>query len=177
MAESRAANRYAKAVISLAQDNGALDAVFADMQNISETIDSSKDLQVVLDNPAIKIEDKHNVLLAVFAKTDAITKNLFKLIANNGRMAILKDIATSFIALYNGVKGVQTATVTTAVSLDDALEAKVLAKVKELTGKSATINNIVDPAIIGGFILRVGDLQYDASIANKFRKLKRELSN
>jgi len=177
MIGSRAAKRYAKAALELAQETDALDNVFADMQTISETITASKDLQVVLENPSIKIDDKYNALLAVFSDTDAISKNLFKLLAANKRLPMLQEVADAFSELYNEAKGIQTANVTTAIALTAAMNDKVLAKVKELTGKSATIINIVDPAIIGGFILRVGDLQYDASIANKFRKLKRELSN
>jgi len=177
MAGSRAAKRYAKAVLELAQEKGVMDNVFADMQTISETISTSKDLQVVLENPSIKIDDKYNALLAVFSNTNAISKNLFKLLAANKRLPILEEVAHAFSKLYNEAKGVQTANVTTAVALTEAMTEKVLAKVKELTGKSATIVNHIDSTIIGGFILRVGDLQYDASIANKFRKLKRELSN
>ena len=66
---------------------------------------------------------------------------------------------------------------TTAVPLDKSLSAKVLAKVKELTGYEATIENIIDENIIGGFILRVGDMQYNASVAHKLTTLRRELSN
>ena len=68
------------------------------------------------------------------------------------------------------------AIVTTAVPLTDDLKTKVLAKVKELTGKEASIENIIDDSILGGFILRVGDIQYNASIANKLSKLKREFT-
>ena len=64
--------------------------------------------------------------------------------------------------------------VTTAIPLTDDLKSKVLAKAKELTGKDVTIKNIVEASIIGGFILRIGDIQYNASIANKLNKLKRE---
>jgi F-type H+-transporting ATPase subunit delta len=71
----------------------------------------------------------------------------------------------------------EVATVTTAVPLTKELEAKVLAKVKELTGNDVSLENKIDENIIGGFILRVGDLQYNASIANKLNTLKREFTN
>jgi F-type H+-transporting ATPase subunit delta len=66
--------------------------------------------------------------------------------------------------------------VTTAVALTGDLEKKVLAKVKELTGKNVTLKNIIDETVLGGFILRAGDLQYDASIANQLNTLKREFT-
>jgi len=74
------------------------------------------------------------------------------------------------------MRGTQVATVTTAIPLTSDLKTKVLAKVKELTGKEAEVKNIIDETILGGFILRVGDIQYNASIANKLDKLKREFT-
>ena len=75
-------------------------------------------------------------------------------------------------------KGLQAATVITAVAITPELETKVLAKVTELTGSTQVdLENIVDESIIGGFVLRVGDTQYNASIASQLGKLKREFSN
>ena len=75
------------------------------------------------------------------------------------------------------MKGKDIAHVTTAVPLTADLEKKILAKVTELTGNKVSIENKIDESIIGGFVLRVGDLQYDASIANKLSSLKREFTN
>jgi len=75
------------------------------------------------------------------------------------------------------MNGTQVATVTTAVPLTKDLETKVLEKVKEITGSDATLVNKIDESIIGGFILRVGDLQYNASIAHQLNSLKRDFSN
>jgi F-type H+-transporting ATPase subunit delta len=74
------------------------------------------------------------------------------------------------------MRGSQVASVTTAIPLTNDLKIKVLAKVKELTGKEAEVKNIIDESILGGFILRVGDIQYNASISNKLAKLKREFT-
>ena len=75
------------------------------------------------------------------------------------------------------MNGVEVAKVTTAIPMDAALEATVLAKIATLSDKKITIENIVDASIIGGFILRIGDKQYNASVANRLQVLKRELSN
>jgi F-type H+-transporting ATPase subunit delta len=75
------------------------------------------------------------------------------------------------------MNGVEVAQVTTAVAMDAVLEAKVLAKIASLSDKKITIENHVDASIIGGFILRIGDKQYNASVANRLQVLKRELSN
>jgi F-type H+-transporting ATPase subunit delta len=83
----------------------------------------------------------------------------------------------NYIDLYNEAQGVKVVEVTTAVSLTEALSEKVLAKVKELTGSDkVTLKSTIDESIIGGFILRIGDLQYNASIANNLAKIKREFS-
>ena len=79
--------------------------------------------------------------------------------------------------MYNNSKGVKVATVITAVAITPEIQATVLSKVKEMTGsENVTIDNTIDDSIIGGFILRVGDLQYNASIANQLGNLKREFS-
>ena len=94
----------------------------------------------------------------------------------NKRLAILEDVAASYNSQFDQLRGTQVAKVTTAVPLTEDLKTMVSAKVKELTGKEAELENIIDESILGGFILRVGDIQYNASIANKLDKLKREFT-
>ncbi|SHI93854.1 ATP synthase F1 subunit delta [Aquimarina spongiae] len=174
---SRAAIRYAKAVLSIAQDKNATSAIQKDMQNIIATIDESADLRMVLNSPLIKSEVKLASLREIFKGTEEITQKLFETLVQNKRVNLLGDVAKQYIVLLDQLNNTQVAKVTTAVPLDKALSAKVLDKVKELTGNEATIENIVDESIIGGFILRVGDMQYNASIAHKLTALRRELSN
>ncbi|MBQ4801369.1 ATP synthase F1 subunit delta [Aquimarina sp. MMG015] len=174
---SRAAIRYAKAVLSLAQDKNATEDVQKDMQNIIATIDSSSDLKMVLNSPLIKSEVKLASLREIFKSSGDLTQKLFDTLIENKRVSLLDNVAKQYIVLFDQLNNTQVAKVTTAVPLDKTLSSKVLAKVKELTGNEATIENVIDESIIGGFILRVGDLQYNASIANKLTSLKRELSN
>lgn len=176
MAEERAAYRYAKAALSLANDQGSAEAVNNDMSVIRDTIESHPDLKNMLYSPVIRTHDKKAVLFNVFTKLDEITVNTIDTLFLNNRIFLLKDVAARYTSLYEESIGMQTAKVTTAVPLTPELESQVLAKVKELTGKEVEVKNIVDPSILGGFILRVGDIQYNASIANKLNKLKREFS-
>ncbi|MTE27237.1 ATP synthase F1 subunit delta [Winogradskyella ouciana] len=176
MAGSRAAVRYAKAVLSLAQDQNAAEAVNRDMKLISETISQSDELRQVLQSPVVRSSDKKSVLSSVFSKVSANTENLIDTLISNKRLALLNEVASSYVQLFDQLRGSQIAKVTTAVPLTADLKTKVLAKVKELTGKDAEIENIIDESILGGFILRVGDTQYNASIANKLDKLKREFT-
>jgi F-type H+-transporting ATPase subunit delta len=102
---------------------------------------------------------------------------MINVLVNNKRASILAEVSKSYIELYQEQQGVKDVTVITAISLTDAMEKKVMAKVKELTGSdSVNLKNIIDPKILGGFVLRIGDVQYNASIANQLGNLKREFS-
>lgn len=176
MAGTRAAIRYAKAVLSLASDQKTAEAVNNDMKLIANTIADNMELSEMLNNSVIKSDSKKGVLLAVFPNLNEVSKGLFNLLISNKRLNILSDVATKYSVLFDKLNGKEVAKVTTAISMTDELEVKVLAKVKELTNKAVELENIVDESILGGFILRVGDKQYDASISNKLNKLKREFS-
>lgn len=177
MSGSKVAGRYAKAVLEQAQESQVQEAVFADMQSIAQTIDNSKDLRLMLQSPIINIEDKRQALVKIFDQTASLTHDLFRVLAINERMDALRYVAARYIDLYNDQRGIKVAHVTTAVALSEELEKEVLNKVRELTeSNSVTIVNKIDPSIIGGFVLRVGDLQYNASISNQLGSLKREFS-
>jgi len=177
MASTRAAIRYAKAILDLANSKGVAEAVNNDMKSIASAIESNEELSTFIQNPTTKVEVKQSALLEVFADVNGVTKGLFHLLFENKRFEILEAIALEYKKLFDVNNGVEVATVTTAIPMDEVLEAKVLAKVATLSDKKITIENIVDPSIIGGFILRIGDNQYNASVANRLQVLKRELSN
>ncbi|MCX7548818.1 ATP synthase F1 subunit delta [Xanthomarina sp. F1114] len=176
MAGARAAIRYAKAVLSLASDKKATEVVNKDMKLIAKTIAESTDLNSMLQSPVVGASVKKSVLLEVFKDSNEITQNLIDTLITNKRLPLIEEIAIQYNLLYDQLTGTQVAQVTTAVPLTDDLRKKVLAKLKELTGKDVEIKSTLDESIIGGFILRVGDIQYNASIANKLNKLKREFT-
>ncbi len=173
---ARAAIRYAKAVLSLANDKNLAETVNNDMKLIANSIAESKELSDMLENPVVSSGIKKSALLEIFNTTTPLSVNLINTLTTNKRINLLGDVAQKYNQLYDQLNGIQVAEVTTAVPLTDDLKTKVLAKVKELTGKEASIKSIVDDSILGGFILRVGDIQYNASIANKLNKLKREFT-
>jgi F-type H+-transporting ATPase subunit delta len=176
MVGSRAAIRYAKALLSLASDQHTAEVVNHDMKLIASTIAESKDLSEVLQSPVIKSSVKKTILLEIFKNSNKITEKLIDILITNKRLTLLGDVASSYNRLYDELTGTQVAQVTTAVPLTDELRVKVLAKVKDLTGKDVEVKSIIDESILGGFILRVGDIQYNASIANNLNKLKREFT-
>lgn len=177
MTGSRAAIRYAKAILEMAQASGTAGQINEDMALIASTIKGNKELNDFINNPTIKGEVKESALKEVFVGTQNITQGLFQLLRENKRFDIVAQIATQYNAQFDELNGIEVATVTTALPLTAELEAKVLDKIKEFSDKKITIKNIVDPAIIGGFIIRIGDKQFNASIASRLLTLKRELSN
>ena len=141
MTGSRAAIRYAKAILEMAQAAGNAEQVNSDMAQIANTVKENKEL----------FEIK--------------------------RFEILEQVAVQYGIQFDELNGREESVVTTAFPITPELEAKVLEKAKILSDKELVLHNIVDPAIIGGFILRVGDKQFNASVANSLTTLKRELSN
>ncbi len=176
MTGTRAAIRYAKAILDIAQANNNTSNVNNDMLSIVYAVKGNAELKNFLQSPIIKGEIKKSALLEIFASAQNETKSLFQLLFTNKRFEILPSIASDFTNLCNELNGIQIAKVTTAFPITPELESKVLAKIKEFSNKSITIENIVDESIIGGFVLTMGDQQYNASVANRLQNLKREFS-
>ncbi|MBP6374341.1 MAG: ATP synthase F1 subunit delta, partial [Flavobacterium sp.] len=114
MASTRAAIRYAKAILEIAQAKGAADAVNADMLVVEETMSNNAELRTFIGNPTTKVEVKESVLLEVFGNTHAVTKSLFHLLFENKRFELLHAIAVEYTKLHAILNGVETAQVTTA---------------------------------------------------------------
>lgn len=174
---SRAAVRYAKALLSTAKDKNELEPIHADMDLVENTLQSNSELESVLGSTAIKAADKIAILQKVFANTTPTVKLFFELLVDRKRANLLREIAEKYQKLYQELQQNQSAVVTTAVPLTPALEKKVMQKITELTGRSARLENKIDPTIIGGFILRIGDLQYNASISSHLEQMKRQLTD
>ena len=174
---SRAAIRYAKAILEFATDANKATEVNADMKSIVKAIEESAELKEFLSNPIVKQEVKQTALAQIFTDVQPETNKLFNLLLENKRFEILHSIASEYNTLFDESNGVQVATVTTAFEITPELEQQVLAKIATFSDKKITIKNIVNPDIIGGFILRIGDMQYNASVSNKLQELKREFAN
>ena len=177
MSGTRAAIRYAKAILEIADSKKVATQVSADMALITSTINTNAELNTFIQSPTINVDQKESALLEVFANANAVTKSLFHLLMENKRFEILDAIALEYNKLFDIMNGVEVAKVTTAIAMDAALEAKVSAKIATFSDKKITIENTIDPSIIGGFILRIGDKQYNGSVANRLQVLKRELNN
>jgi F-type H+-transporting ATPase subunit delta len=178
MADSRAASRYVKSLLSLAVEKKALDDVHRDMLLFSDTIRKSRQLELLLQNPVIRHDQKLEVLKKAFGgKVHNLTMSFFEIITRKNREPILASVAREFHDAYNEYKGIGRATVTTAVALDQKARTEIEALVKKYSDRQEIeLIEQVDPELIGGFILNVGDRQVDASIRSKIKTLKVKFS-
>lgn len=175
MKTGRASIRYAKALLEFAIENLKEKAVFEEMLNILSVMESCPELDNILNSPVLTSSQKRKIIDRVFHKASKFVQSLFDLLSQNGREGILGGVAHHYIELFDKNQGKVAATVTTAVPLSEDLEKEVLKKAATLTPFKIELKNTVDPTIKGGFILKVGDLQYNASIADRFEALKRKL--
>lgn len=176
MKNSRAAIRYAKAALALAQEQKATDAVEHDMLSMIASIKASEELSDLLESPTVAATDKQKALKALFNSFHTISLDLIDLLLTNKRIDILSEVASAYVRLSESEKDEVIVDVVTASALSTTLENQIIDKMKTITAKNVSLAVSIDESLLGGFVLRVGDLQYDASIAHQLDQLKRELT-
>jgi len=178
MTESKVARRYAKSLLGLATEKNITDKVFSDMQLIASACDQSRDLALLMKNPIINTDKKEAVIKGVFSgKVDNVTLSFMDLMTKKGREGYLEDIAQEYINIYKESIGVKVAHVTTATPLDASTREQVLDIVKKMKGSNIELVETVNKNIIGGFVFRIGDEQYDSSVIKKLRQLRNEFDD
>ena len=177
MAHSRAAARYAKALLDFATERNLVEQVHTDMQLFGQVCEENRGLVNLLESPIVPHHKKFAVLRDIFQNlVHPVSFSIFEIITRKNREKILFDVAKEFHALYNGYKGIQTAQVTTTFPLDDALRNQFEAVVRKNTGKEPELREKTDASLIGGFVLQIGDRQIDNSVKGKLQKLKQQFS-
>jgi F-type H+-transporting ATPase subunit delta len=178
MANIKIAKRYAKALIEIAEEMNKLDKITKDVQFIDSLIKDSRELQLFLKSPIIKEDKKKEILKEIFSdsRVDPVTLKFILLLVEKNREDLLHDIVRTYRQLYDEKMGIVTAEITTAVEISDSEKKKIEKKILELT-RANKVNPIykVDPSIIGGVIIRIGDTVYDASIRRKIQLLREQL--
>lgn len=169
--------RYAKALYKLATENGDLDEIYAQMRALSGRNTAIDELKRVVRNPYIPNEDKGRVmLLAAGAQPGSSLEKFILLIIKNNRAEFLRKIALSYVDLYREKHNIAKVEVTTATQLpDDEVQAIINVVKKQLGDTTLEIETLVDPELIGGFTVSVGDMLLDASVKNELKKLRLNL--
>ena len=175
--QSRAAIRYAKAIFEIAKEENSIDSVFRDMKTVEILCNSSHDFKNLLSNSQINYNEKKTAILFLIKDHNSLTIKLLDLLIQNKRVYIVNDIAHSFIQLYNSHNDIKEAVVITASPIDKDLEEKILSKINISDLNSINLKNIVNPEILGGFIIRFDGKEYNASVKQNLNNLKTQLTN
>jgi F-type H+-transporting ATPase subunit delta len=174
----RVTSAYAKSLIELSQEQKSLEKVYEDMVFVSNTIEGSFELKNLLSSPVISNLKKLSIIEALFkSRISDLTFGFFSLLTKKKREDLLFAISKEFIAAYKVQKGIQLATVVTAIAADDVLKNQIGKLAKTISAKEIETTYKVDTSIIGGFILTVGDKQIDNSVKSQLNKVKNQFSN
>lgn len=142
---------------------------------ISNVINSSGDLDNLLKSPIIKADQKINILKAIFQdKISVLTASFIELIVRKRREMFIGQIAKRFVQLYLENNGIEEVALITAIPADASFRQSVTTLVEKHSSQKVELHATVDPAIIGGFVLRFGNKQIDASVKTELEKLRRE---
>ncbi|MDO5615443.1 MAG: ATP synthase F1 subunit delta [Cruoricaptor ignavus] len=175
MLTSKVAKRYAQGFLDFTQESGQTTSTFSEMQDIVKIMNESKDLNRFFQTPFIDYRKKTEVANEVFKAFSPSTQNLIKLVIKQGRETHLKDIAQEFINKVEDMQGVQRVVLTTATAISQQNIDAIL-KSSQLVNPNAKfdLKMNINPEILGGYILRVGDQQVDASVRSKLNQVKKD---
>jgi F-type H+-transporting ATPase subunit delta len=178
MNESKITVRYAKALFGLAKEGNAFELMKNDMELLYQCIRELPELQFVINSPVIKVSEKVTVFRETFKDTfSPITASFITLVLERRREEYLLGIARYFLSLLKVEQGIQSAELVTAIPLDEKLRKSIMQFISKKFNTKVELQENVDEKLIGGFILRVGDQQVDASISSKLAQIKSSLTN
>jgi F-type H+-transporting ATPase subunit delta len=178
MRSVRSAIRYAQALLGLAKEESSLDAVKADMELILRTLSQNSELRVLMQSPVIRAEKKHAILTEIFEnRVEKMTMAFLQLLAKKHREMFVVEIAQSFIHLWRVEMGIVKVHISSAQALSAAQRESMIKWTMKWTGSKVELDEIVNPDLIGGFVLRADDKQLDATISSRLNELKRSFDD
>ena len=178
MTNPRLASRYAKSLLDLAVEQNSLDTTLADVQLLDAVCTQSREFCSILTSPVIKGDKKQSIVDAVVGgKMHPLAKAFVTLLIAKSREGVLPEIAQAFIAQYKELKKIRMVKLTTAVPATDAVKEAIRAKVAaSMPGQSVEMETKVDPGLIGGFVLEMGDKIVDASVRRDLNDIKSQFT-
>ena len=169
------AGRYAQALFQLAGESNTTDAVAADLDRFATMVAESSDLQHLVKSPVFSVEQQVKALDALLSRAGitGLTANFLKLVASKRRLFAVDGMIQGFKALNDAAKGVTRAEVTVAEPLSDANLSTLQAALTQVSGgRSVMVDVKVDPAIIGGLIVKLGSRMVDGSLKTKLNSIR-----
>ncbi|HUI31775.1 MAG TPA: ATP synthase F1 subunit delta [Candidatus Acidoferrales bacterium] len=177
MKETRAAKRYAGALLGLASEMKITEKVAADMQLIRDWVESSNDLRLFFQSPIIDRQKKRKSVEALFkGRVDDLTARFLFLLIDKGREVLTYFIAVEYGVLHDILVGIENADLKAPYEFNRAEEAKVQSKLEQMTGKKVRISFSIEKDLIGGFMAQIGDTVYDGSVRRQLEILRQQLA-
>ncbi len=177
MKNIRIANRYSKALFTLSIEQHLLEIVKEDMALIAAAFKQTVELKKVLLSPVIKEDKKINIVHQIFQPNiNAFTLRFIDIIISKNRFIYIDFIAEEFLKLYRASKNIALAEIQTAVTIDAGARSKIIEILRGFTKKEIELVEELRSELIGGFLLKIDDIQYDTSIRSKLLKMKKEFS-
>jgi len=173
---STIADRYANALIELGEKYNQLDMYNSDLGLISATLESHKDLTKFLEHPTIPIGDKKEIIENIFK--EAVSSNILntiKLLLDRNRMFVFPSIASHYTELLNKKRNITIAEVFTAIVIDEEIKNRVKSQLEKLFNKNITLEHKIQPDIIAGMVVKVGDRVIDGSIKARLENMKKQM--
>ncbi|MDR9417418.1 ATP synthase F1 subunit delta [Gracilimonas sp.] len=175
MLVTKAAHRYATALLELAKEQDVVEQTLEDILLIKGTIESSRDLLVFLRSPVIKPDKKVAALEAIFGdKVSELVHRYITLIARKNRQNLLDEIVFAFVEKYNAYKGIISAEVYVANELSEKQLKEVKERLEEVTNKTVNLSTIVQEDLKGGMAVKIGDTVTNATVKHKLKQLEDE---
>ncbi len=174
MARVASAKRHAQAVFQLAQERNEVEKWRSELRTIAATL-SDPQLRPILEDPKFHLSDKEKLISKCLPEISQLALNFTYLLVAKERLGILEQIVAEYERMADALQGLEHAKVTTAISLNEEDRKKLSQRLAAITGKRVVLTAEVDPAIIGGFVARVGDTLIDGSTRAKLEALKRKL--
>jgi F-type H+-transporting ATPase subunit delta len=176
MNQSKIAVRYAKALFLLAQEKEILENVRADIEMVIKAIRDSDQFRAYLKSPVVKSVQKFKLITEAFGGSiNEVTLNFLGIVIRNKREDHLEDIARRFNDVYRNYKGIKSVSITTAISLNEQLKQNLNTLLASVYKADIELELYKEPSILGGFVLKVGDQQYDASVSTGLKKMRKTL--
>jgi len=175
---SAIAVRYSKALFTLAIEKDVLEKVYDDMKMIYEVCETENSFMQFLENPILAFSKKISIFENIFkTKVNYLSLQFLNLITTNKREQYLKTMAFEFISLYKAKHEIKTVTLTSVGTIDENLKNKIKDIVKNQFKAEIELVENTDNDLIGGFVLRIDDEQYDASVVSQLENIKRKFIN
>ena len=175
MPSIRLANRYAKSVLDLALEKDVVDAVTADVRKMSDIINGHSEFMRLLRSPIIHPAKKMPILVAVFeGRVHPILMHFMEILGRKHREEHLPEILKVYLERFNEMRHIKTVKITTTVTIEAELKDKIAESRRESAEATVEMESVVNPDLIGGYIIRYGDKQYDASVIRNLRLMRKE---